>query len=376
MKTERKSNFELLRIIAMFGIVLYHCYIHSGFTTDTSAVNGVEIIIQVISMFGIVGNVVFTLIAGYFLVNCKDVKKRKIIKIILQVWFYSLLFLIVFKKLNIIDIEVKDVIKNIIPLSYGTNWYITFYFLCYIFSPYINIALRGITKESFKKMLLIMFVVWCLFATINSNLFLNSKFVYYIFIYCIGAYIGLYEKDILISKKKSFIFFVLSILVTVLTIIILHILKLKYVNIYTFGIKRIFRTHQSIFMFFIGLFMFLNFKNINIENNKIINTISSCTLGVYLIHENYFVRKWIWKGFLKLSSIQYEPKVIIYILLSCLILFGICIVIELIRKKTIEKLYMKYIEKNEEKLERCEKKIANLLNKVLVFLGLEKSEKL
>ena len=64
----------------------------------------------------------------------------------------------------------------------------------------------------------------------------------------------------------------------------------------------------------LAISIFIYFMRINISYNKFINTIASTTLGVYLIHDNPNFRN-----------------------VSAILIFSICTVIELIRKKYLIK---------------------------------------
>lgn len=67
-KKKRNSNIELLRIIAMFLIVMHHYSIH-GF--DTSALQEMpdRLVVDWFMAGGKVGVVIFVLISAYFMVN-------------------------------------------------------------------------------------------------------------------------------------------------------------------------------------------------------------------------------------------------------------------------------------------------------------------
>lgn len=60
---------ELLRIVAMFFIVVFHCSFKSGFTFDQLNVNTAAI--KGFWLLGELGVNLFTLVSGYFLVNGK-----------------------------------------------------------------------------------------------------------------------------------------------------------------------------------------------------------------------------------------------------------------------------------------------------------------
>lgn len=84
MKKLRSSNIELLRVLAMFMIVMYHitCHCVTVQFTDPGSMGRVAVdffnhpvfyprllIIDCLMTFGIVGNAIFILISGYFIAN-------------------------------------------------------------------------------------------------------------------------------------------------------------------------------------------------------------------------------------------------------------------------------------------------------------------
>ena len=94
---ERKSNFELLRILSMFLIVLTHCFEH---TTWTNSSNMTSNILINITRLGNVGVICFMLITGYFQSNSK-IKRKSLITLIIEVLFYSVTITIIFYFFNI-----------------------------------------------------------------------------------------------------------------------------------------------------------------------------------------------------------------------------------------------------------------------------------
>ncbi len=90
----RQSNFELLRITAMLLIILFHLVYHvalpqlagSGeFTTVAFAKR--LLLFQGISTFGFIGNSIFILISGYFLIDKKINLQKQITKILSSLVF-------------------------------------------------------------------------------------------------------------------------------------------------------------------------------------------------------------------------------------------------------------------------------------------------
>lgn len=64
----RSSNIELLRIIAMFMVVLGHYYVKGGFPDD-SLMNTSKLVMQFLGSWSKIAVDIFVIISGYFLVT-------------------------------------------------------------------------------------------------------------------------------------------------------------------------------------------------------------------------------------------------------------------------------------------------------------------
>ena len=96
--------------------------------------------------------------------------------------------------------------------------------------------------------------------------------------------------------------------------------------------------------------MFIAVLKTNIKYNKIINTISGASFGVYLIHEHDYVRTFLWQDILSVYKFSNSLFLIPYTIYVILIVFTICTLIELIRINILEKNYLKYVDKISDKI--------------------------
>jgi len=93
----------------------------------------------------------------------------------------------------------------------------------------------------------------------------------------------------------------------------------------------------------------LYFKDVNIQSTAI-NIIASATFGVYLIHENTYVRPFLWEKILKNSLFYNKPTLILHALYSIAITYIICTIIELLRKYIVERNLLPLVYKAYDKL--------------------------
>ena len=95
----------------------------------------------------------------------------------------------------------------------------------------------------------------------------------------------------------------------------------------------------------VSIFMFLFAKSINIGSNKFINLLSASTFGVLMIHANSnTMRKWLWQdvcknveNFTSSSLLQF----IFHAVVCTLVVYIVCVFIDIIRKKIVNILLKK-----------------------------------
>ncbi|OUM68412.1 hypothetical protein PIROE2DRAFT_3857 [Piromyces sp. E2] len=161
---KRSSNFELLRIISMFLIVIHHFSFHGDMNFDTKKVTLNRLWVQFLVFTGKIGVSIFILISGYFLVNSKGVKINKLLKLELQMVSYSVLEYLI--GVFVLKMESFDLIKLkrfCFPLTYTgyirkypvfenskpITWFIVaFIIYCLSFSFTVISDFRAIKDES------------------------------------------------------------------------------------------------------------------------------------------------------------------------------------------------------------------------------------
>ena len=94
---------------------------------------------------------------------------------------------------------------------------------------------------------------------------------------------------------------------------------------------------------FISVITFICFTQINIKYNKWINSIASASFAVYLLHDNEYIRNFIFKDLLK-TDYFYNTNgliLILHIIFSVIFTYTEAYIIERIRVIIIEKLLIK-----------------------------------
>lgn len=144
--TNRESNFELLRIICMILIVVFHFSVHGGYYSESAGTLPFNsVIIDLFGLGGRLGVNIFVLISGYFLINSKF-KPKKLLSLFIQVWFFSISIYLIFLISGGISFTWGSFLCNIFPVVTSQYWFITTYIGLYLLSPFINKLLKKTYK--------------------------------------------------------------------------------------------------------------------------------------------------------------------------------------------------------------------------------------
>ena len=162
----RQSNFELMRIISMFMILVWHIFLY-GVNMDTAAPN-IKLMFDFFRAIMVVHVNSFILVSGYFLVN-SSFKMSKLLKINDSVVFYKIVIYLIFAYLGLASVDSISILRNFFPLDLENYWFIRIYMIMYIFSPFYNIFLNSISKSVHKKIIIIMFFLFSLISTFTNQ---------------------------------------------------------------------------------------------------------------------------------------------------------------------------------------------------------------
>ncbi len=369
-RTERNSNFELMRITSMFMIVIWHFIFHSGILTKTSGT--LNLFIYFIYIIVSIHVNSFVLVSGYFQYN-KKFKPRKIVSLLTTTWFYKLIYAIIFSVTGIVTITKTEMLFFIQPFNFNYGfgefyWFINMYIFLYLLSPFINKLIETLSQKQHKALIIILFITLSIVPifTLNSTLGLSNNgytLANFVMIYIIGAYFGKYKlKDNYHFKNYSknkyqliiIIFFIISIFMSFMAKILSDYFSC-YNNELSKYITEIFSknltNYASPLILIESILYLLFFETLNIKN-KFINKLASLTFGIYLVHENNFVFERLYKHLpIEINGVIY-PNVIIKMLLYSIIIFIVSAIIEYIRQLlskliTKTKIYKKFINKIE-----------------------------
>ena len=348
--TIRQSNFELLRILSMLMIVAHHFAVHGGLTYPDGTLSLNRAWVQWIQMGGKIGVDVFVLISGFFLISAKSFKAQKILKLLAQTLTYSILIFAIVVGTGSAPFRVHDLIVHCFPTTFSLWWFASTYFVLYLLSPFLNKLLNSFDKKQYKQFLLILFGIWCIIPTFTAQKFQSNNLLWFVFLYAVSGYIRKFDplRDIRASR-----WLLLSLCFVILTYASAIIFDMIGTRVSAFSAHATyFYEMEKLPILLISVTLFLGFRKLEVRHSRFINTISAATYGVYLIHDEAFLRPLIWRTLFKVGQYSDSVLLIPYSLLVIAVVFILCTMIELFRIHVLEKNYMQLLGKLSDFIDR------------------------
>lgn len=328
MVMKRRSGIELLRIVLMLMVIGLHYFNTSmgGALEYTNEGTFNWYLIRFIESMFIIAVDCFIIINGYFMVSKKSVNLRKIIKLFLELSLYNMIIYLLCLTLGVEKFQITTFIKALFPLLINNYWFFKYYIVLFLLIPFINILLNNMDKETYKKLLVVILLVFSLWDSIIPNkIIVDSGYgiVNFIVLYIIGGYLKLHYNN---SKSSSY-WGIRYILFSLLTFISLFIPAIKNNSWAYYFITNIFS----------AICLFNAFNKINIESIKI-NTIAASVFGVFIIHLNPYILNFQYK--IAKTNLFWNSKfMILHMIVTCIAIFSIFVFVDILRKKLFDKIF-------------------------------------
>ena len=289
-RKERLSGIELLKLIAMFMIVMSHSgpyygdvYAESYVNLRESTTNIQNLLLVLYIYMGQIGNCIFLMCSAYFLLEKKKVKGEKVLYFLGDCLFFSVSFLLVFLLAGQ-ELSWLTILKQFFPTTFDFNWYVGCYLLVYIMHPALNLIIDHLSRKQLLLTDLVGLVLYSLMQMLVRDSFHYNRLIGFILIYFLMAYCKKYLRNTCCNTFRNVLGLFGAGILLVGVILITNVLGF-YTD--TFANKMlyfsIFVNPLIIWMSFCTFYLFQSMK----FKNGVVNLLASVTLYIYVIHENY-----------------------------------------------------------------------------------------
>lgn len=324
MKSQRQSNFELLRILCALMIIAGHVMMIHGSGEFGSFSSFVDFILN--PWFACAVNS-FVLLSGYFGIRTNT---KKLWQMNDMVTFYSVILLGVACAWGGHIWDMKRDFLYLFPVLTKKYWFITVYFALCLLAPALNVFVEKVDRVSLKK------TIWigiCLFVGVptlsylfNFNAVVEDAgygIVSFCLLYLIGRYWRLYDVLAQFSRKVYLLTYTSCMLGC-------GMFQWGYSCLLGFPFTS-FVSYNTVFIFVGSLALFGLFSKLDIGSNRFINWLSSFCLCSYVIHLHPLTFPWLFGNMLHVPELEgwlyigaiFGLSVVIYI---------VCTIIETIRR--------------------------------------------
>lgn len=280
MGGKRESNMELLRIIAMFLVMMIHTTqtIHYPEFDGKEVTQAEFLFVSFLRAISFVAVNVFVLLSGWFSIKYS---LKGLLKLLYQVLFFSILCYGFSILCGIQTFSIRQLLLEGFLVGIDNYWFVQSYVVLFLLSPLLNSFCDNADKRTFKKVLSTYFCV--IFAGAWMTQSLSGEFeaglstVFFIGLYILARYIRIYTPSFANKTLRfdALIFLSISALITIIALL---------TQGGSFVISNIF-TYTCPLIVVSSVYLLLAFSKMKFQS-KLINTIASSCFAVYLLHEH------------------------------------------------------------------------------------------
>ena len=281
----RQSNIELLRIVSMLMIVIFHFNGHAlqageAFSAQWFAYN-------LTHTLTITATSIFVLISGYFGIH---VKVKGVLRLYLQCFIWGLVGYLLYCYLCDVPVG-PSILGRFMPFTHNKMWFIESYLALYFMSPILNAAIANMDKRKHLSSILIFGIVtlYMGYCRETGEDTWGTSATHFMWLYMIARYINKYVSPSAIREHRwtwLFLFLIMSLIT----------FCLELLNTKIAGLPVCLRAYPYCspwtLLGAIGLLLFaLSFS----FDSKVVNCTASSVLSSYLLQDNiYFGMNWLY----------------------------------------------------------------------------------
>lgn len=295
IKKSRESGVELLRIIAILGVIMIHFSDRALPVLSELGGGGRLLLLLFFRSLSSSAVDIFLIISGYFMCCNNRRTLGKSLNLIFQVCIFSELIYLLECVLSLYPLSIKHIVGSFVP----DNYYATLFVVLYFISPYINIVLSKLTEEGLKRFVCVLFTIFSV-ASVFSLIFEEVTNKSYMGINTIGAWgseqgfnivnfslcyiVGASLRRITLPSilvKPRFLCFMIALTTSV--IFLWSVINQLW--FLTDGMRSAW-VYDNPLVIILGCLMFLLFKNIHFSSRSI-NSVAKCVFATFIIHNCY-----------------------------------------------------------------------------------------
>ncbi len=328
-KKERYNNLDLLRMLSMYFVVCLH-YVGWG---GIAGADGVGLInLGFSGGLAVACNVAvncFYMISGFFIrdeetyVGCK----RKIVKVYIPVWIYSVCLPVIAIGAGQIQLDIKSILLLGVPMVSNQYWFATCYIAITALLPFISKALCNLKDRDIGYLLGVLLFWDCIQPIMGINAFSNIGYglLHALTMYILGYWIR--RNNVRLRRVYSILIYVGS----VMAIVAVILLSMQL----TGDRNRTIADYNSPLMVLASFGIFTAFLSFNVKTT-FWGRLAPYVFGVYLLNDNQYLRDILWQKIFHCSDYYHSNFLIVHCLLTTIVFMIVALAVEFVRQKAFD----------------------------------------
>ncbi len=363
----RLSGPQLLKLLAMFLILISHVvqtlcskygyYENTDYIIDLGKAteSGQHLVLAIMRQVGVIGSWTFFIITAWFLAGSKKSYKEKALRMLVEVWTISIVWLIVFKVTGGGELPAKVTVRQFLPFTYWNNWFASCYILFLLVCPLLNRLIEGLGRRTHFRIAVVMGFLWGGLDFLIEEHFAWSYLTLWISMYLIITYMKKYCTGFCDSLKANLTLLILGAVLFVGLILLTNFLGLHTKHFAKMLLR--WNRDSNVFAAMIAIGAVNLFRRMKFRNRGI-DYLAGLTLFIYLFHENFLFRSYyrpaIWHWLYE--TYGYSHVVLLALAYSAL-LFLAAVLVSILYKETIHRLLVPAAKKLYSLLAKCWRRI-------------------
>ncbi len=334
----RKRNLEELRCLAMMMVVVLHFLGKGELLGNVTApsMGAAGIAAWVLEALCIVAVNLYMLLSGYLLCE-SSFKLSRLLKLYLQIWMYSVGVGIIAMLTGITpaaEVDRHYLLSLLFPVSMGHYWFMTAYIFLYLLLPIAGIAVKTMTKEQLRLVLIILLTAFCLLKSVLPFRLEEDgqgyDVLWYLCVFLTAAYIRRFGIGLLQKRWRCACLYFGG-----AGLVLAELLTLRHVYLGSGSLGMIMKVsleynHLFVLLAAVGLFgWFLRGKGEGIIG-RAAAWAGPYVLGVYLLHENMGLR-YAWQSLFGAERIHTVPQLLLGTATAVICIFITGVIVERVR---------------------------------------------
>lgn len=331
MSKQRQANIEALRVLAILGIVVQHYTGHglNGFMAPYHVAEyGPEEFSDVLAWLctqsayalGQTGVNTFVLITGWFLGRRTTWRWRGMLGVSAQTVFYTTIIYCIAVAVGFAPFKWFDALDCLMPIPIEHHWFIRTYIPLLLAAPLLAFAVHKLSRRTYTFMLAVLLALHVRYVWGDTFSEGGRDLQWFLILFLTGNYLRRYRPRRLMAHAGTVLLIVLAVFVA--TSAAVSLVKGDYLLLHSPG------NNTLVYVMSVLIFLCAVRTRPDAPWAAKLAKAAPYVLGVYLIHDDIWVRNMLWGHILPALGIYTHWGALALMALMCPAVFAACAIID------------------------------------------------